>query len=361
MKLSPIVLAIAVLGMTGSLQAAKASRKHSHRTQKAKPAKTAKAAEATTHKVKRGETAAKVASQHDLTVSELASLNPRVNMRRLSVGTVLHVAGPKKAAPAKVAPAPKIASRKSHSLMEAAAELPETPRISPAGLAHMERMLPSQVTRAIPEAQNIPSSGIPVGEIRTVLPKELTPQNTQLSASSFEPVDPEKLDLLWPVETRTVSSLFGPRTRTRKVAKVTKVRGRSRSLRKRMVSVRYSGRHQGVDLSAPTGTDIYAAMDGQVVSAGFHRQYGNFVVIDHGNGVSTLYAHNSANFAQEGDIVHRGQKIAVVGATGRATGPHLHFEVRLNGTHRDPLPYLNEDEEISLEMMAKNQAITAEH
>lgn len=341
MKLSPIILAIAILGMAGNLQAAKTARKGSHRTQKAQPAKAA------THKVKRGETAAKIASQHDLSLSELAALNPRVKLSKLGIGTTLHVGAPKKAA------TPRTATRRAPSLLETAPELPETPRISPTSLAHMERMLPASLSKTAPEVHSDPSSGVPVGEIRPVLPQNLSPRSASLPSSPFEPANPDKLDLLWPVETRTISSDFGPRMRTRTVLKV-------KGKRKRKVKVRFSGRHQGIDLNAPKGTDVYAALDGQVVGAGYHRQYGNFIVVDHGNGVSTLYAHHSANFAQEGDIVHRGQKIAAVGSTGRSTGPHLHFEVRLDGVHRDPMPYLNEDETISAEMMAKNQAINIE-
>ncbi|WP_005032856.1 LysM peptidoglycan-binding domain-containing M23 family metallopeptidase [Holophaga foetida] len=347
MKLSPIVLAIAMLGMSGNLQAAKTTRKGSNRVHKAQTARKAETTKKAAHKVKRGETAAKIASQHDLTLDELAALNPRVRLSKLSVGTTLHVAAPRKSA------APRVATRKAPSLHEAAPELPVTPRIAPTNLAHMERMLPASLRRTAPEAHNAPSPGVPLGDIRPILPQTPVPSSAALPSSTFEPANPDKLDLLWPVETRTVSSEFGPRMRTRTVLKV-------KGKRKRKVKVRFSGRHQGIDLNAPTGTDVYAALDGQVVSAGYHRQYGNFVVVDHGNGVTTLYAHHSANFAQEGDIVHRGQKIAAVGSTGRSTGPHLHFEVRLDGLHRDPMPYLNEDEEISAEMMAQNRAMTTE-
>jgi len=347
MKLTPIVLAIAMLGMSGNLEAARA-RKASPRAHKAQAAKTG------THKVKRGETAAKIASRYNLTLDELADLNPRIRMSKLSVGTTLHVAAPRKAAPRKVAAQPTVV-RKQADTLDNAPELPETPRITPSSLSHMERMLPATLSRTAPEEHNLPTSGIPAGELRPVLPAI---PGTRSATLSFEPADPDKLDLLWPVETRTVSSQFGPRMRTKKVVKV---RGKGKAQRKRMVRVRFSGRHQGVDLNAPNGTDIYAALDGQVVGEGYHRQYGNFVVVDHGNGVSTLYAHNSANFAKEGDIVRRGQKIAAVGSTGRSTGPHLHFEVRLNGVHRDPMPFLNADEEISAEMMARNESIAADH
>jgi murein DD-endopeptidase MepM/ murein hydrolase activator NlpD len=97
-------------------------------------------------------------------------------------------------------------------------------------------------------------------------------------------------------------------------------------------------------------------MDGRVILTGKHRQYGNFVLVDHGNGVQTMYAHHRANLAQIGDIVSRGQKIAEVGRTGNATGPHLHFELRLQGQAQNPLPYLDDTEEIPSELVAFNNA-----
>ena len=95
-------------------------------------------------------------------------------------------------------------------------------------------------------------------------------------------------------------------------------------------------------------------LDGEIVAVGRHRQYGFYVVVDHGNGVSTLYAHNKANYVQEGDIVRRGQKIGEVGRTGNATGAHLHFELRLRGNRVNPLPLLNDVEEVSGELLAQN-------
>lgn len=98
--------------------------------------------------------------------------------------------------------------------------------------------------------------------------------------------------------------------------------------------------HEGLDFSAATGTPILAAAAGIVVFAGRNAGYGNMVDIDHGNGLVTRYAHASRMHVSAGEIVRQGQKIAEVGSTGRSTGPHLHFEVRVDGAPRDPLPYL---------------------
>jgi murein DD-endopeptidase MepM/ murein hydrolase activator NlpD len=98
--------------------------------------------------------------------------------------------------------------------------------------------------------------------------------------------------------------------------------------------------HAGVDIGVPYGTTVAAADSGTVEFAGTMTGYGNVVVIDHGAGLATLYGHLSAYSVMVGQVVGRGSPIANVGCTGYCTGPHLHFEVRLNGSPVDPLPYL---------------------
>ena len=98
--------------------------------------------------------------------------------------------------------------------------------------------------------------------------------------------------------------------------------------------------HAGLDFKGPTGAPIYAAARGKIVFAGRHAGYGNSVEIDHGNGLRTRYAHMSAFRARVGESVRAGQLIGAVGSTGRSTGPHLHFEVRLNGQPINPRPLL---------------------
>jgi murein DD-endopeptidase MepM/ murein hydrolase activator NlpD len=97
--------------------------------------------------------------------------------------------------------------------------------------------------------------------------------------------------------------------------------------------------HAGIDIGAPTGQKIVAATDGLVLSAGWRGGYGLAVVIDHGGGVATLYAHQSRLGVSEGDIVASGQTIGYIGTTGYSTGPHLHFEVRVDGTPVDPMDW----------------------
>lgn len=99
--------------------------------------------------------------------------------------------------------------------------------------------------------------------------------------------------------------------------------------------------HSGIDIGVDEGTPVHAADSGVVIYSGSGLTgYGNVVIIDHGNGLSTLYAHNSALLVSEGESVSKGQVVAYSGMTGYATGPHVHFEVRINGSPTDPMGYL---------------------
>jgi hypothetical protein len=103
----------------------------------------------------------------------------------------------------------------------------------------------------------------------------------------------------------------------------------------------HSALHTGLDFQATPGTSINAAAGGVVVAAELHPQYGNMVEVDHGNNLITRYAHASRLLVKKGDLVKRGQKVAEVGTTGRSTGPHLHFEVLVQGVPQDPMKFLN--------------------
>jgi murein DD-endopeptidase MepM/ murein hydrolase activator NlpD len=98
--------------------------------------------------------------------------------------------------------------------------------------------------------------------------------------------------------------------------------------------------HEGIDLGAAYGTPIAAAGSGTVIYAGWLGGYGNLTVIDHGGGLATAYGHQSRIAVSVGQQVSRGEVIGYVGSTGHSTGPHLHFEVRINGQPVDPLGYL---------------------
>jgi murein DD-endopeptidase MepM/ murein hydrolase activator NlpD len=323
----------------------------------AAPKKTAKkvsspSADGSTHVIRRGETAAQVARANGLSLMELAALNPGKPLSKLAIGTRLAVRQTRALAGATSRVEESVAVPAHRRL--ALAALPVAPAVVPTPMPHLERLLPYQVRGAAPGAgpvslvnvdphQSPSTADRLLARMQQVLPPV---SEAELNAllPTFASADPERLDLLWPVETRTISSAWGPRMRTKTI--------RVKDQRKKRI--RYKGRHKGVDLTAPTGTAVFAALDGQVITSGRHKQYGNYVVVDHGNGVSTVYAHHKLNLVQEGDIVRRGQKIAEVGRTGNATGPHLHFELRIDGLQRNPLPLLNDVEEIPAETAAQN-------
>lgn len=118
---------------------------------------------------------------------------------------------------------------------------------------------------------------------------------------------------LWPVDGGQISSGFGPRG---------------------------GSMHDGIDIRAPEGTTVRAAAGGVVLYSSKLRGYGNVVILDHGSGVSSVYAHNKVNKVAVGDQVKRGQPIAQVGQTGKTTGPNLHFEIRRENIARNPVRYL---------------------
>ena len=111
------------------------------------------------------------------------------------------------------------------------------------------------------------------------------------------------------------------------------------------ISCGYSSGHKAIDISGGGrtiyGTPIVAADSGKVVTATYHYSYGNYVMIDHGGGYSTLYAHASSLAVSAGQTVTKGQTIAYVGSTGNSTGPHLHFEVRVNGNRQNPFNWFS--------------------
>ena len=108
--------------------------------------------------------------------------------------------------------------------------------------------------------------------------------------------------------------------------------------------LRKRARHNGIDLAAPTGTPIYATADGTVERANWFGSYGNYIQIEHGNAIETRFGHLSRIVVTDGQKVRKGDLIGYVGTTGRSTGPHLHYEVRIAGEPVDPRPFMVETE-----------------
>lgn len=155
-------------------------------------------------------------------------------------------------------------------------------------------------------------------EAQTGLEDEIKAIQAKLAASASS-ASYKGGEMLWPLNGyNNLSSVFGKRTHP--------ISGKTKS-------------HNGIDIPAPAGTPVLAANSGVVISAEYSTSYGNLVVIDHGGGVLTYYAHNTKLLVSVGQTVSKGEIIATVGTTGYSTGNHLHFEVQVNGQAVDPMGY----------------------
>jgi murein DD-endopeptidase MepM/ murein hydrolase activator NlpD len=170
--------------------------------------------------------------------------------------------------------------------------------------------------------------------------RDLTLQELQATLNDLELVSNQRNDLLTVIESR----LFEQKVKKMMVPTQTPV------LNPNLGSIfgwridPMTGRsalHTGLDFPSEPGTPIFSAAGGVVVTQEFHPQYGNMIEVDHGNDLITRYGHSSRVFVKKGDLIKRGQKIAEVGNTGRSTGPHLHFEVLVQGVPQDPQKFLN--------------------
>ncbi len=155
-----------------------------------------------------------------------------------------------------------------------------------------------------------------IDEVKSALDQYIEKNDLELGSSKREQQSISESGFLFPVETSKgqITSPYGPR---------------------------WGGFHRGVDFSASHGTPIMAAADGEVTYSGWRSGYGNLIIIAHSDGYQTYYAHNSDNLVSEGEWVEQGQVIATMGATGYATGAHVHFEIHRNGNHTNPLKYFD--------------------
>jgi murein DD-endopeptidase MepM/ murein hydrolase activator NlpD len=119
---------------------------------------------------------------------------------------------------------------------------------------------------------------------------------------------------------------------------------------------RWNRMHNGIDLAAPQGTPIFAVHAGTVTLARWHGGYGYAVIIDHGDGVQTLYGHNSELLVTEGQEISAGERIALTGNTGYSFGAHLHFEIHVHGVPQDPVPWLQEQ---GVDVLTRSDALTS--
>lgn len=186
-------------------------------------------------------------------------------------------------------------------------------------------------------------SDIPKSDARggaLVSAHNLSLEELQSTLDELERVTNQRVDLMTVLESR----LFDQHIRKKMVPTHAPVTGRplGSAFGWRVDPITgQSALHTGLDFQADTGTPILAAAGGVVVTQEYHPAYGNMIEVDHGNQLMTRYAHASRTMVKQGDIVKRGQKIAEVGNTGRSTGPHLHFEVLVQGVFQDPQKFLS--------------------
>ena len=260
--------------------------------------------EVITHRVAKGESLWSIAVDHDLTVEDLKKANPDLKSELLQIDQELNLVVPK--------PYLTVVTKETITHTQ---EIPyETRTIKDSSLWAWERQIREEGKPGTKEVTwtIVRENGQEV-ERTLVAEKELEEPVTQVVAIGTKMAVAQGTGRLsWPMRRGSLTSRYGLR------------RGRV---------------HSGVDIAAPTGTPIYAADSGVVTMAQWYSGYGKTVVIDHGNGVSTLYGHCSEILVRVGSKVEKGQLIARVGSTGRSTGSHLHFEVRERGRACDPLRY----------------------
>ena len=191
---------------------------------------------------------------------------------------------------------------------------------SPAALQAGQKLFIPGAKRVLPVEPSVPLSPLEKRDLEVSLETK-EPSMASDDARKTPPGDGidnppwlgKKLDIIWPIQGK-INSPFG-------------LRGKKL--------------HAGIDIASPSYQEVKAAMDGEVILARrFSSGYGNGVVLRHDRGFTTIYGHMNVLIAQEGEAVHQGQAIGGAGSTGRATGPHLHFEVRYHGRPVDPLPLL---------------------
>ena len=264
----------------------------------------------TTYTVVKGDTYNGIAYRNDMSLSDLMALNPDANINRLMVGDVLNVK--------EVVPALSVQTTERVTYTEPIECPVETVEDSSMYKGDSKIVTQGEEGEAQVEADVVYVNGYE--RERTVLSSvTLREPTTTVKAigTKEKPKTASKGTFIWPTSSRRINSYFGGR----------KIFGSSNY-------------HSGLDIHATYGERIKAADGGTVTFAGYKGSYGNLVIITHDNGMQTYYAHNSSLLVSAGQKVYQGQAIAKAGSTGRSTGVHCHFEVRVRGTAVNPLNYL---------------------
>ena len=263
--------------------------------------------ESKVYTVSRGDSLWGISRKHNISVEDLERANPGIDPKRLQIGQQLNMIVPK---PFLTVVTEEIASLKENIPYETeykeSSEFYKGESIVRVAGKYGEKEIKARITR---------ENGIETG--REILEEKVIKQPvTRMVAIGTKPPPP-----------RQGTGTFAYPAR----GKITSGFGR-----------RGVKNHNGIDIALPTGTPVKAADGGTVTFSGRQGSYGYLVIIDHGEGYTSYYGHNSKNLVSKGDKVHKGQTIALSGNTGRSTGPHLHFEVRKFGVPVNPINYLKE-------------------
>lgn len=258
-----------------------------------------------TYSVQQGDTLSQIAENNGMTLQQVQGLNPHIDPARIHVGDLVTLAGSK-----------PLLSVKKTTTIEYTQEIAYESEVQ-----YSEDMLKTE-SKIITTGQN--------GQAKVVA-----------KVVSVDDVEQERTIQSWDIvqEPQNEVKLVGTKEPPAKAAKgyfIQPFHG--------LLTSRYGGRsrgfHTGVDWAGAKGSAVVAADGGTVILAGWNGGYGNCVIIDHGNGLQTLYAHNSALLVKVGQKVAQGEQIAKLGSTGNSTGPHCHWEVRVGGKPVNPMPYL---------------------
>lgn len=258
-----------------------------------------------TYSVQQGDTLSQIAENNGMTLQQVQGLNPHIDPARIHVGDVVTLAGSK-----------PLLSVKKTTTIEYTQEIAYETEVQ-----YSEDMLKTQ-SKIVTQGRN--------GQAKVVA-----------KVVSVDDVEQERTVQSWDIvqEPQNEIKLVGTKEPPAKAAKgyfIQPFHG--------LLTSPYGGRsrgfHTGVDWAGAKGSAVVAADGGTVIQAGWNGGYGNCVIIDHGNGLQTLYGHNSAVLVKVGQKVAQGEQIAKLGSTGNSTGPHCHWEVRVNGKPVNPMPYL---------------------
>ncbi len=265
--------------------------------------------EAVTYTVVKGDTYSEIAENYDMTVKELLAMNPQASMDKLLIGDQLTVS----------ASVPYLGVRTVDKVRY------EEAVPAPVEYVNDDTMYQGDTKTLEPGADGVDLVDARVTFLNGVEQEREITNTQQLSApvtkvvaqgTKERPKTMPKGYFIWPVR-GTITSRYGYRS----------------------LFGSYNF-HGGLDIAVPYGTSVKAADGGTVTTAGWHYSYGNYIIINHGNGKTTYYAHNSKLLVSVGDKVYQGQVIAKAGSTGNSSGPHCHFEVRINGQRQNPRNYL---------------------